>query len=336
MALLSWADLSYVMPVTAISYVVTAFAARLFLGENISPARWAGILLVTAGVMTLVRTNGGSYVESRNYLKANRDEVGVGFDGDLRYHGRRCVSIARNAAARRDSRFPPRRDRQRIRDGGAQLLRDHFDLRHGGFVLLIHEAGIDRAHDLCGADVGGGVHPRDFPRPGTFERGSGLAALGRSRSDPGRRGFHFAVSWFAAAAAVLVGCGAIYNLLAIAGALKFRRKNTLGDYGPPVSILKPVRGRDAHFYEAIRSHAVQRYPQFELIFGTADTNDPALEDIERLHREFPQLPIRIVFTENDAPNGKVGSLEILAARRGMTCCWSTTATFWWDPIIWRA
>ena len=37
MALLSWADLSYVMPVTAISYVVTAFAARVFLGEALSP-----------------------------------------------------------------------------------------------------------------------------------------------------------------------------------------------------------------------------------------------------------------------------------------------------------
>src|SRR5580658_817981 len=56
MALLSWADLSYVMPVTAISYVVTAFAARLFLGENVSPARWSGIVLITLGVMLVGRT----------------------------------------------------------------------------------------------------------------------------------------------------------------------------------------------------------------------------------------------------------------------------------------
>jgi drug/metabolite transporter (DMT)-like permease len=56
MALLSWADLSYVMPVTAISYVVTAFAARLLLNENISAARWAGIVLITAGVMLVGRT----------------------------------------------------------------------------------------------------------------------------------------------------------------------------------------------------------------------------------------------------------------------------------------
>jgi len=56
MALLSWADLSYVMPVTAIGYVVTAFAARLLLGETVSVARWTGILLITAGVTMVGRT----------------------------------------------------------------------------------------------------------------------------------------------------------------------------------------------------------------------------------------------------------------------------------------
>jgi uncharacterized membrane protein len=56
MALLSWADLSYVMPVTAFGYVVTAFAARIFLGENVSLARWTGIVLVTAGVTIVGRT----------------------------------------------------------------------------------------------------------------------------------------------------------------------------------------------------------------------------------------------------------------------------------------
>jgi drug/metabolite transporter (DMT)-like permease len=56
MALLSWADLSYVMPVTAIGYVVTAFAGKFFLGESVSPLRWAGIVLITAGVTLVGRT----------------------------------------------------------------------------------------------------------------------------------------------------------------------------------------------------------------------------------------------------------------------------------------
>jgi ceramide glucosyltransferase len=114
------------------------------------------------------------------------------------------------------------------------------------------------------------------------------------------------------AAAVMVCCGIAYNLLVIAGALRFRRKNKVPEFRPPVSILKPVRGLDAQFYEAIRSHAVQQYPEFELIFGTQDAADPALVEIERLRAEFPDLSIRVAHTANDAPNGKVGSLEVLA------------------------
>jgi drug/metabolite transporter (DMT)-like permease len=63
MALLSWADLSYVMPVTAIGYVVTAFAGKFFLGEIVSPARWAGIVLITAGVTLVGRTAPASPLE---------------------------------------------------------------------------------------------------------------------------------------------------------------------------------------------------------------------------------------------------------------------------------
>lgn len=65
MALLSWADLSYVMPVTAIGYVVTAFAGTFFLGEIVSPARWAGIVLITAGVTLVGRTAPASAIEGR-------------------------------------------------------------------------------------------------------------------------------------------------------------------------------------------------------------------------------------------------------------------------------
>jgi uncharacterized membrane protein len=51
MFLLSWADLSYVLPVTAFGYVLNAALGRLFLGEQVTPARWAGTLLIMAGVI---------------------------------------------------------------------------------------------------------------------------------------------------------------------------------------------------------------------------------------------------------------------------------------------
>jgi drug/metabolite transporter (DMT)-like permease len=56
MALLSWADLSYVLPVTAIGYVLVALTAKVFLHEHVSPWRWAGIALIVAGVTLVGRT----------------------------------------------------------------------------------------------------------------------------------------------------------------------------------------------------------------------------------------------------------------------------------------
>lgn len=53
MALLSWADLSYVLPMTSIGYALTAVAGKVFFHEQISPQRWAGIALIVVG-MTLV------------------------------------------------------------------------------------------------------------------------------------------------------------------------------------------------------------------------------------------------------------------------------------------
>ena len=53
MALLSWADLSYVLPMTSIAYVLVALVGRFLLHEQVSPARWVGVTLIMAGV-TLV------------------------------------------------------------------------------------------------------------------------------------------------------------------------------------------------------------------------------------------------------------------------------------------
>ena len=51
MAMFSWADLTYVLPVTAFGYVVSALLGQWFQNENIVGKRWAGIGLIVAGVM---------------------------------------------------------------------------------------------------------------------------------------------------------------------------------------------------------------------------------------------------------------------------------------------
>ena len=71
-------------------------------------------------------------------------------------------------------------------------------------------------------------------------------------------------------------------------------------------------GTDLRLYQAIRSHAAQDYPEFEILFGLGNPADPALADIERLQKEFPQRSLRIVVAKPDAPNAKAAVLAELA------------------------
>jgi drug/metabolite transporter (DMT)-like permease len=56
LSLLSWADLSYVLPMISSCFVVSALLGHLVLGERISLVRWAGIALVSIGVLLVGRT----------------------------------------------------------------------------------------------------------------------------------------------------------------------------------------------------------------------------------------------------------------------------------------
>jgi len=56
MALLSRADLSWVLPVTASGYVLTVLLGVMFLGERVSGRRWAAVLLIVAGTALVART----------------------------------------------------------------------------------------------------------------------------------------------------------------------------------------------------------------------------------------------------------------------------------------
>ncbi len=47
---LSWADLTYVLPATAFGYVFIVLIARFLLHEQVSPMRWLGVFLISAGV----------------------------------------------------------------------------------------------------------------------------------------------------------------------------------------------------------------------------------------------------------------------------------------------
>jgi len=118
------------------------------------------------------------------------------------------------------------------------------------------------------------------------------------------------VTYFAVPA-ILAG---VYHLIALLAALRRAGagKNQESGFRPGVSILKPIHGRDPKFYEAIRSHAVLDYPEFEILFGLNDANDAARADIARLVAEFPERTIRLIECPPKMPNAKVASMAELA------------------------
>ena len=68
LSLLSWADLSYVLPITAASYVLTAVLGKVFLHEFISMSRWFGILAISMGVLLVIGTSPRARLGAREIL----------------------------------------------------------------------------------------------------------------------------------------------------------------------------------------------------------------------------------------------------------------------------
>ncbi len=113
--------------------------------------------------------------------------------------------------------------------------------------------------------------------------------------------------------ALLVVLSWIYWLLALWASYSFFSvREEPGDFAPPVSVLKPVRGMDYELYRNLRSFCEQDYPNFEILVGMESPDDPAFPVIQRLKREFPGVPIRIVIAEPEGINRKAGILEVLS------------------------
>ena len=89
---------------------------------------------------------------------------------------------------------------------------------------------------------------------------------------------------------------------------------------PAVSVLKPLKGTDPEMYESFRSHCLQDYSEYEIVFGVSDSSDPVLQLVERLKSEFPRRSIRcIVCTKNLGPNTKVSNLAQMLPEAKYDC-----------------
>jgi ceramide glucosyltransferase len=116
----------------------------------------------------------------------------------------------------------------------------------------------------------------------------------------------------------LLGClsSCLYYLLCLWSAVWFLRSSSRGEstrarqFLPPVSILKPLKGTDPDIYESFRTHCLQDYPEYEIVFGVSDVDDPALASVRQLQREFPCHAIQLVICPSRlGANRKVSNLE---------------------------
>ncbi len=123
---------------------------------------------------------------------------------------------------------------------------------------------------------------------------------------------HFVAIWISC-----LGClsSCIFYLICLWGARAFLRERKADkdarptQFSPPVCILKPLKGTDPDMYESFRSHCLQDYPEYEIIFGVSDADDPATESVKQLQREFPGRRILcVVCPEILGANVKVSNL----------------------------
>jgi ceramide glucosyltransferase len=113
---------------------------------------------------------------------------------------------------------------------------------------------------------------------------------------------------------ILLAGGAIGSLYLVAAAVAVCRfvcrPVPCTEWEPPVTVLKPLCGDEPELYENLRGYCLQRYPDWQIVFGVQNPRDPAIGLVDRLRREFPGVDIVLV-VESGAPGGnrKVANLE---------------------------
>lgn len=89
------------------------------------------------------------------------------------------------------------------------------------------------------------------------------------------------------------------------------------DFSPGITLLKPVKGRDATTADSIRTWFQQAYHgPVQILFGVAAADDPVVPVLQQLIHEHPNTDARLVICENligaNAKVAKLAQLEPLA------------------------
>ena len=104
-----------------------------------------------------------------------------------------------------------------------------------------------------------------------------------------------------------------YQLFQLVAAATFlrrarRRAKRAADYRPAVTILKPLKGSGIDLYANLASFCRQDYPEFQIVCGVNDPDDPAVATVHRIQHDFPERDIVLSIGNRPGANRKVASL----------------------------
>ncbi|TPX57498.1 hypothetical protein SpCBS45565_g08198 [Spizellomyces sp. 'palustris'] len=78
---------------------------------------------------------------------------------------------------------------------------------------------------------------------------------------------------------------------------------------PGVTVLRPLKGVDCNLFDNLSSSFRQDYPLYELIFSVADQNDPAIEIVNELMTQYPEVDAKLIIGDVDVDvNPKVNNM----------------------------
>jgi ceramide glucosyltransferase len=111
----------------------------------------------------------------------------------------------------------------------------------------------------------------------------------------------------------------VFLFLAIIAAIRFKRRSRSGqrdalsfpaDQLPPVTIFKPVHGMEERLEENLESFFQQDYPDYEIIIGARNEDDPAILLAKQIAQRYPKRKSRVIASgPPEWPNAKVFTLD---------------------------
>src|ERR1700751_3144424 len=132
-----------------------------------------------------------------------------------------------------------------------------------------------------------------------------------------------------AIALIGIASSTIFLMMTLVAALRYRRQakraqqealNVAQGSLPPVTILKPIHNMEAELEQNLESFFRQDYPDYEIIFGARDSENPALQVSERVRARHPEIKSKVILSGPPTwPNAKVFSLEKMIAATNRSC-----------------